>query len=1035
MMATWNQAHGKSPFRKTRIDETDFYSLKENSMNYRKTTSRLIGQTKMNARLVLIAACILAVLLVLRAATPDPAHAQQNEGDQSPAGAQNPATPLATPVPYFQLTWTAVADSYNDDRQNGVGSVTRRHIVMALSTVVRKLDNIPSPLGRQDNYPVNLTVTDDLDIVSTYGPCTSANEQVAQDHHYWSIRDSGRYNPGPVEGWYVDTVDLGDGKTYILDPFQNSNSISLLFDRPFDYKNTIDSLHCDGSTTTREFPGDAFWYAIPLETPSPALLIEGDQDGNEFKVSREFTPIDDPIPVTTVKWTFSARRLLDRDLTVDRLEVNQALQDKANSIPLVKGRRTVVRAYIGVGKEQKDVDNVTGELSIYSNGALVDAVKPFNPGGRITARVSPDWLQINHTLNFEVPLAVTRMPSLRFEVEVNSDRSLFETDYSNNKLSATPAARDCTGIDIGYVPIHFTPPEGNFGYPQDPDAGIDVAQEFMRKIYPIPEKGLNYHRLPILWWRQSVPTYEAGDVLLAALGRSALSNSGSGAGHVFGWLPYGGNTIALGYSTLPGFTAWGQVASSFLGTQRLVLAHEIGHNKGLMHSEETTGGRHWFDVYERKIKNPTINQDELRGMMEPTDFGGEPHHWISPASYRFLMDKMCSGGSNPQAAAEQSPAASDNLIVTGTVKNLAVAAGTLDPMYRITTAPSQIPSAGAPYCVKLENAAGGVLNQYCFSVSFEGEGGTPAAVMPFGMSVPYPAGLSRVELTKGTTVLSSRQASANPPAVTLTFPNASGLTLSGVQDVTWTGSDPDGGTLTYSLLHSRDNGATWTGIASNIVGNSYALDFSSLPGGANSLIKVIVSDGFRSAEDVSDNAFGVANKPPTAAIVSPPTDTSFPANTKLTLQATGADLEDGSLGDAAFNWSSDRDGALGSGQILETNLSTGTHTITLTARDSGALTSTATITCNAVSTAVNVSVSGRVVAPDGRGLRNTTVFITDPSGVRRTATTSSFGFYRFDSILTGQQYAMGVSSRLYRFAPRTLTVNDDVANLDFMGLE
>ena len=54
----------------------------------------------MNARLFLIAACIAAVLFVLRAATPDPAHAQQNEGDQSQADARNPATPLATPEPY-----------------------------------------------------------------------------------------------------------------------------------------------------------------------------------------------------------------------------------------------------------------------------------------------------------------------------------------------------------------------------------------------------------------------------------------------------------------------------------------------------------------------------------------------------------------------------------------------------------------------------------------------------------------------------------------------------------------------------------------------------------------------------------------------------------------------------------------------------------------------------------------------------------------------------------------------------------------------
>ena len=66
----------------------------------------------MNARWVLIAACILGVLLVLRAATPDPAHAQQNEGDQSQADAQNPAIPLARPLPYrFAARTLTISDN------------------------------------------------------------------------------------------------------------------------------------------------------------------------------------------------------------------------------------------------------------------------------------------------------------------------------------------------------------------------------------------------------------------------------------------------------------------------------------------------------------------------------------------------------------------------------------------------------------------------------------------------------------------------------------------------------------------------------------------------------------------------------------------------------------------------------------------------------------------------------------------------------------------------------------------------------------
>lgn len=84
---------------------------------------------------------------------------------------------------------------------------------------------------------------------------------------------------------------------------------------------------------------------------------------------------------------------------------------------------------------------------------------------------------------------------------------------------------------------------------------------------------------------------------------------------------------------------------------------------------------------------------------------------------------------------------------------------------------------------------------------------------------------------------------------------------------------------------------------------------------------------------------------------------------------------------------------------------------------------------------VTNSISGRVVSPFGIGLRNATVFLTDSHGGRQMATTSSFGFYTFDNVPAGDTYTVGVFSRLYRFAPRSLELVGDLANLDFQGLE
>jgi len=266
--------------------------------------------------------------------------------------------------------------------------------------------------------------------------------------------------------------------------------------------------------------------------------------------------------------------------------------------------------------------------------------------------------------------------------------------------------------------------------------------------------------------------------------------------------------------------------------------------------------------------------------------------------------------------------------------------------------PTYILPEGAQYCLNLKNSANGLLSQYCFNQDFSGDSDIPAAAAPFSMVVPDPAGLHHVELVKGASILGTRVASSNPPSVTVASPNAAGLTLSGPQNITWSGTDTDGGTLTYNILYSRDNGATWMGIANGIIGSSYNIDFSGLPGtaGASGKIKVMVSDGFTSAEDSSDNPFSIGNKPPEAAVISPPSGVEFTTGPKIVLLGAGMDLEDGSMGDSALNWASNIDGALGTGQLLEVSLKPGVHTITLTAADSNGLTSMASIQITVVET-------------------------------------------------------------------------------------
>jgi hypothetical protein len=80
-------------------------------------------------------------------------------------------------------------------------------------------------------------------------------------------------------------------------------------------------------------------------------------------------------------------------------------------------------------------------------------------------------------------------------------------------------------------------------------------------------------------------------------------------------------------------------------------------------------------------------------------------------------------------------------------------------------------------------------------------------------------------------------------------------------------------------------------------------------------------------------------------------------------------------------------------------------------------------------TAAGVVVSGRVRTSNGAGLKNAKVTLTDSQGTTRTASTGSFGAFRFENIPVGQDYVLTVGSKRYRFSPQTISLTADLTGL------
>ncbi len=111
----------------------------------------------------------------------------------------------------------------------------------------------------------------------------------------------------------------------------------------------------------------------------------------------------------------------------------------------------------------------------------------------------------------------------------------------------------------------------------------------------------------------------------------------------------------------------------------------------------------------------------------------------------------------------------------------------------------------------------------------------------------------------------------------------------------------------------------------------------------------------------------------------------------------------------------------------------GTRTVTINLQEGNNAACTFSNT-QAFVTAAPVSVSGRVVDWSGRGISGARINVVNPSnGSINSVLTNGFGYYTVDNLPAGEFYVVTVAHKRYTFTDdtRALSVNDDVANMDF----
>ena len=704
--------------------------------------------------------------------------------------------------------------------------------------------------------------------------------------------------------------------------------------------------------------------------------------------------------------------LFKPNIAATQLEVTQGIQEADGlGVTLVAGKRTYVRFH--VSKTSGAADPVVGaRLWRIVNGQrfgdpLLPSARiglfrflPFRLGGTqyvfdptVTVRSNPDRNTLGDSFYFRLPDSWT-LGDLTVEAEVNPTflpNAVDESIRSDNILRTGFSFAATPTMVLRLMSVSYR----NNGTVYAPsEKQLREVEDWLRRAYPIArlvvirdsENMNDLNRIPTcdevngrLFWDNlflkwagidSVPTRYFG--LVADVPGGATWMRGCAAD-----IP---SFIASGPTGDPnnhGFSSWDKDndGESF---GDWYTGHELAHTWGRSHvtcrgdegvpdmsypmgesgSIGRLGGQNKYWGFDVLLRGPVVYPPTWKDVMTYCN-----NQWMSAYTYENIRNRLVAENAAAGAAETTAAPLADTLVVQGSVTPAGPSA-TLDQVYRLTAPRVIAPTAPGPYAIRLVDSNGNQLASYPFTPRVDTEdpenANTPQLVMEQVLFVP---GTAVVQIVHGATVLDERAVTPNAPVVDVTAPaggetvDANGLTIS------WTATDADNDATVATVLYSRDGGATYAPLRLHLTASSVVIPLEELGGTTQGKVRVIASDGVNTGQGDSAGFFTVPNQPPTVQILTPVEGEVFGYGQEALLTGVAADLEDGAPPDGAFQWHSDRDGALGSGPAPDVVLETvGTHLITLQVTDAAGAVGIATRTV-VVSDDVMLAANALVAAP------------------------------------------------------------------------
>lgn len=373
-----------------------------------------------------------------------------------------------------------------------------------------------------------------------------------------------------------------------------------------------------------------------------------------------------------------------------------------------------------------------------------------------------------------------------------------------------------------------------------------------------------------------------------------LARYGSFRHHaIVGVVPTPFLTNALGARGITGDILWTFAhRSAFVGDTNspMIPVHEIGHTLQYNHSDspQLLGYNLADDRY-------VSSADALFGynkdlMDADISAAHESQVWVAQAPYQQFMSKLATDGSwfsrasrgdAPQPKGESSNAGLLFIDVALIRSNGAVTAS-IDSIFAGDGGfLSDQPGTG-PAVIAIKDAGETVLQSCAFEPEWRTNDTDQTEYAFFLAVLPGATEASQVSISLDGTTLATKIRSPAAPTVAVTAPTA-GSTVSGTTTVVWIAADADNDPLTTVVSYSPDAGQNWLPLHIGVTNaSSIAFDTTSQIGGTQSLVRVQVTDGFRTTSATS-GLFTVCNPPHIIDRIPAPGETQADPNRPLTV--------------------------------------------------------------------------------------------------------------------------------------------------------